>query len=1007
MLRFDEVSRCSDSVVSALKHPVVTMSDDRMLGVDDLVALLGAAWTDVRVRDTAPGTDRQTVAQFAAESHRELELLREQLHAGSYQPTPGRRVVIEKDHERPIVIASVRDRVVQRALALLLERRVESRLGPMAHGYRRGLGTGTAISAANSLLAGGRKHFGRTDITKFFDRIDRERLLADVQALGVDKSLVRVVARSLDRGAVEGVSWHDDGVGVPQGSAFSPMLANLYLADVDADMTQRGFSAIRYGDDVLILAEMDTEVGDGIAVLGDALARRALELSGRKTFRGHASQGFTFLGRRFDASGALRSEKTLTALADRLAAIQQNPEGGLGHELFRDFTVWYGMLHAAEIDSGAILAAAALAVDANALVLLAERRRTITPILTPKGHLVLVRRWIGLGRDSMPAMQCALLDARRALLAGAEPGDVASALGVPVPVAEALRKGDPWLVASDFGKAGFITFARAARRLASSQALASSVDHAQPLTREHAANAQAPADSPPITGPDAVGTPAAASGSEDLFRPHDATSALPVLEVAQTLAGWVRNLPLEVEHTNSRGQRQFVATPAAGDVARLAIIEAHCDGRRNAAVGIGRDSTTPLIAIRFAPNQEALRRELPERGALQKALEAAEVQVHEAAVSWLRAATSLGVSGFIEAPGRHDRVVWHPLAGRIALFEARRLFARIGSEIGSPGQAVRVTEFPPSDRVTSAFIGLPLGRNHAKELLSDFVAFGGTRVDRGLVLEHLRSSAPTPVELIFDLLRVGAAAISSSRSGLAPSQVALESIPEAHKIVISCPLMAGLVDKAHRLGHLEPEERASIIEVFGHIPDRGLQAVEAALGPAAGTSRRSLVERLKRLHGHPIGCARLRERHASTLPDHPCECSFKGLHGRTYPTPLLHGVQPRQLDVFKGSPNVQVGAVSPPLLAPKVTTPSPKAPEPRATPAPGPSPVNDAGARATFAVQQLKELCNHRDGIERAIRRHEADLDAIFDELGTDRLVTPAGVLIRIGQRRSRFAWEL
>jgi len=194
-------------------------------------------------------------------------------------------------------------------------------------------------------------------------------------------------------------------------------------------------------------------------------------------------------------------------------------------------------------------------------------------------------------------------------------------------------------------------------------------------------------------------------------------------------------------------------------------------------------------------------------------------------------------------------------------------------------------------------------------------------------------------------------------------------------------------------------------------------------------------------HERPIVIASVRDR----VVQHPCECAFANLHARTYPTPLLHGVHPREIAVIHKNTSPVSGPPSSTMSGPKGLSPPPHAtgtadprraavhtdaahthgqestiatrpskpaalPQPppaRVTPSPGPTMTSDSGGRAAAAVQQLQELRQHLSGIERSIRRQEDELDAIFDALGVDRLVTPKGVLIRVDRRASRFAWEI
>ena len=149
--------------------------------------------------------------------------------------------------------------------------------------------------------------------------------------------------------------------------------------------------------------------------------------------------------------------------------------------------------------------------------------------------------------------------------------------------------------------------------------------------------------------------------------------------------------------------------------------------------------------------------------------------------------------------------------------------------------------------------------------------------------------------------------------------------------------------------------------------------------------------RLQRLTAHPVGCARLRERHAPLVGEAGCDCRFSGLWGGAYPTPVLHVLRPAEVPVFRRQ---QEEARHRRRKARAAAAPE------RREPAPA------AGDRFERAFGKLSNLYRQRESVDRGLARAEAELDALFDEAATDRVRLPTGTLVRRQGERPRFVVE-
>lgn len=225
---------------------------------------LRRAFERIAKKQGSRGVDEITVAAFAANRETELRGIRERLRAGTYVFQPLRPVAIEKKDRtgyRPILVPTVADRVVQRAiLNLVFPHLREHTSSPNSHAFREGVGVRSAVYQLREQLSAGKRVVLAVDIANFFPSIDPARLYADVAAHLPDESLLPLLKRLQgweigDLGALperKKACFPDAGKGIPQGSALSPLLSNFYLRDVDREAQAAGFVAIRYADDIAV-----------------------------------------------------------------------------------------------------------------------------------------------------------------------------------------------------------------------------------------------------------------------------------------------------------------------------------------------------------------------------------------------------------------------------------------------------------------------------------------------------------------------------------------------------------------------------------------------------------------------------------------------------------------------------------------------------------------------------------------------------------------------------------
>jgi RNA-directed DNA polymerase len=254
---------------------------------------LGAAWRRIR-KDGAVGVDGQTARQYEENLVTNVRDLHERLRSGRYKAPPARRVYIPKDggKQRPIGIPTVEDKIVQRAVATILEAVYEQDFLPCSYGFRPGRGAHEALQRLQDIIV--RRPIGwilDADIEDFFGTLDHQWLRKMVRHRVNDGALDRLIGKWLHAGIFEEGAISHPSSGTPQGGVISPILANIYLHYVldlwfekRVKRTLLGEAYLfRYADDVVLCFERREDAHRVTELLRERLSQFGLKLNAQKT----------------------------------------------------------------------------------------------------------------------------------------------------------------------------------------------------------------------------------------------------------------------------------------------------------------------------------------------------------------------------------------------------------------------------------------------------------------------------------------------------------------------------------------------------------------------------------------------------------------------------------------------------------------------------------------------------------------------------------------------------
>jgi len=252
VLRGEGGTRASDAEVQ-LKSKAIDKSSYLTNIMDEVSSLanLRLAFKAVKRNKGAPGIDQMSVMQVSDNLEETLEDIASSLINESYRPCPVKAVAIPKSNGtvRLLGIPTVIDRIVQQAIAQVLNKVYDPTFSESSFGFRPKRSAQMAINQASRYVKEGRIWVVDIDIENFFDLVNHDILMSKLAKTIEDKSLLRLIRRFLTAGLMQDGICKVRTAGAPQGAPLSPLLSNILLHDLDRELEKRGHKFCRYADD--------------------------------------------------------------------------------------------------------------------------------------------------------------------------------------------------------------------------------------------------------------------------------------------------------------------------------------------------------------------------------------------------------------------------------------------------------------------------------------------------------------------------------------------------------------------------------------------------------------------------------------------------------------------------------------------------------------------------------------------------------------------------------------
>jgi RNA-directed DNA polymerase len=303
---------------------------------------LRAAWKQVRRNKGAPGVDGVTIEGYPQWATKHWAAARRALEGGYYMPRPVRRVEIPKPAGgvRLLGVPTVNDRVIQQAIAQVLNPLIDPTFSTSSYGFRPGRNAHGAVQQIKGFIEEGYRIAVDVDLSKFFDRVNHDLLMNRIRRFTADKGLLKLIGRYLRAGVMIKGECHPTPQGVPQGGPLSPLLANLMLDDLDKLLESRQLRFARYADDFTLCVKSSSAGYRVMAWVSRFLTATLKLLVNEKKSHVVKTNELHFLGFTFRGTKIRWSDQALKDFKHRIRRLTKRSWGISMQRRFRELRLY-------------------------------------------------------------------------------------------------------------------------------------------------------------------------------------------------------------------------------------------------------------------------------------------------------------------------------------------------------------------------------------------------------------------------------------------------------------------------------------------------------------------------------------------------------------------------------------------------------------------------------------------------------------------------------------------
>jgi group II intron reverse transcriptase/maturase len=257
---------------------------------------LSQAFLQVKENRGCAGVDGVTIGKFEDDLEENLINLGNEILNETYSPLPLLKILVDKGdgESRALLIPTVRDRLAQSAVLQVIEPIFEAEFEQCSFAYRKGRSVKQAVFQIKEYRDKGYTWVVDVDVDAYFDSIDHNLLLDKVRGIITDLDVLKLIEMWIKAEVWDGEAITRLTKGIPQGSVVSPILANVFLDQLDEGLLSQGFKVVRYGDDLIILCRSAEKAKEALEVTDEILDKLLLELDEADIVS--FDQGFKYLG---------------------------------------------------------------------------------------------------------------------------------------------------------------------------------------------------------------------------------------------------------------------------------------------------------------------------------------------------------------------------------------------------------------------------------------------------------------------------------------------------------------------------------------------------------------------------------------------------------------------------------------------------------------------------------------------------------------------------------------